>query len=83
MKSAFAAAISPILCRTFVWAEEHQLTNWAGNYTYSTNRLTYAGSREEVINLVKKFDRLKVLGTRHCFNDIADSRYQLISLTRR
>jgi len=32
-----------------------------------------AGSLEQVQEFVKKQSRLKVLGTRHCFNDIADS----------
>ncbi|HEY4148962.1 MAG TPA: D-arabinono-1,4-lactone oxidase [Chitinophagaceae bacterium] len=57
-----------------------ELKNWAGNHTYKTNLLRQAGSIEEVQSLVKKYPRLKVLGTRHCFNDIADSGGCLISL---
>ena len=56
------------------------LTNWAGNYRYSTDNLLPLTSIEQVRKLVKEHDSLKVLGTRHCFNDIADSTHALISL---
>ncbi len=56
------------------------LINWAGNLTYGTSSLLQAGSVEEARELVKKYDRLKVLGTRHCFNSIADSRDHFVSL---
>lgn len=57
-----------------------RLQNWAGNYTYGSARLHTAHSIEEAIGLVKTHRRLKVLGTRHCFNHIADSKDNLISL---
>jgi xylitol oxidase len=57
-----------------------ELKNWAGNFTYSTSQLHQPASIEEVAALVKRYDRLKVLGTRHCFNNIADSKDQLVSL---
>ena len=41
------------------------------------HRLT---SLEQVRKFVKEHDSLKVLGTRHCFNGIADSTHALISL---
>jgi xylitol oxidase len=57
-----------------------RLTNWAGNYTYSTDNLHRLASVEQVQGFVKGHDSLKVLGTRHCFNGIADSKQTLISL---
>jgi xylitol oxidase len=57
-----------------------KLTNWAGNYQYSTDNLRSFTSIEEVRKFVKEHDSLKVLGTRHCFNGIADSAHALISL---
>jgi xylitol oxidase len=57
-----------------------KLTNWAGNYTYSTNKLNRLASIQQVRAFVKRHDSLKVLGTRHCFNGIADSTRTLISL---
>lgn len=56
------------------------LTNWAGNYRYSTGRLAQATSVREVQDFVRAHERLKVLGSRHCFNGIADSTHQLLSL---
>ena len=54
-------------------AYQQQLTNWAGNLTFSTGNVFYPKTVEEVQTLVKQHDKLKVLGTRHCFNNIADS----------
>src|SRR4051794_28256363 len=56
------------------------LTNWAGNYRYATDNLHRLTSVEGVRKFVSGHDSLKVLGTRHCFNGIADSRRVLVSL---
>ena len=56
-----------------------QLTNWAGNYRYGTDNLHRLTSIEQVRKFVSEHDSLKVLGTRHCFNGIADSTHALIS----
>lgn len=58
------------------------LRNWAGNNIYSTENILYPLSVEEVIALVKRHQKLRVLGTRHSFNAIADSDAALISLAR-
>lgn len=60
--------------------QQTPLRNWAGNLTYSNSTIVYPRSTEEIQELVKKNDRVKVLGTRHCFNDIADSNGVFISL---
>jgi xylitol oxidase len=57
-----------------------RLTNWAGNYTYSTNNLHRLASVKQVREFVQGHEFFKVLGTRHCFNGIADSAHVLISL---
>lgn len=56
------------------------LTNWAGNITYSTERVHEARNLDEIRSCLRSYDKVKVLGTRHCFNTIADSRYNLLSL---
>lgn len=56
--------------------------NWAGNLTYGTTSVYEPSSVDEVIDLVKKLPRFRVLGTRHCFNQIADSKDHLISSRR-
>src|SRR6266436_34480 len=71
-----SSAISPFLTS----AAKDKLKNWAGNLEYSTDRLYSANSLEEVRSYVKKQNKLKVLGTRHCFNNIADSTDNFLSL---
>jgi len=61
------------------WQKDEQIKNWAGNLTYSTNKLYTPESTEQVQELVKQYEKLKVLGTRHCFNNIADSKDGLLS----
>ena len=56
------------------------LRNWAGNYRYGTNRMTSPTSVAQVQEFVRKHERFKVLGTRHCFNGIADSADAFLSL---
>ncbi len=56
------------------------LQNWAGNYTYSTQQVHYPTSVAAVQQLVRELPRLRALGTRHCFNGIADSNAHLVSL---
>lgn len=53
--------------------------NWAGNYTYKADNYYEPASKEELQQLVKKLDKQKALGSRHCFNDIADSPKNQIS----
>ena len=57
-----------------------KLKNWAGNLEYSTDRLYAPESIAQVAELVKKYPKVKALGTRHCFNTIADSKDNFISL---
>ena len=59
---------------------DERLRNWAGNLEYSTTNLFSARSFDEVAAAVAVRERLKVLGSRHCFNAIADSRDQFLSL---
>jgi alditol oxidase len=56
--------------------------NWAGNLTYSTDKLFEPGTVEEVQQVVKSSAKLRALGTRHSFNRIADSTAAQISLKR-
>ncbi len=71
---------SPFITSLSTWAAKPKLTNWAGNLSYSTDHLQEAASIEQVRSLLRKQDKVKVLGTRHCFNSIADSRHNLLSL---
>jgi xylitol oxidase len=75
-----AAMASPVIAPLLAWASKDKLKNWAGNLEYSTDRLYSANLLEEVRSYVKKQSKLKVLGSRHCFNNIADSAHELLSL---
>ena len=57
-----------------------QQKNWAGNLTYSAARLHYPKTVKEVQDLVKRSNKVRVLGSRHSFNDIADTPEDHISL---
>lgn len=55
-------------------------SNWAGNYTYRATQYHQPETVEQIQELVIRSNKLKALGTRHSFNDIADSPGDLISL---
>jgi xylitol oxidase len=56
--------------------------NWAGNHTYAAARLHCPETLDELRRLVAESQKLKVLGTRHSFNDIADTKGDQISLEK-
>ncbi len=70
----------PVVAPLLAWASSGKLKNWAGNLEYSTENLHSANSLEQVQQFVKGQSKLKALGTRHCFNNIADSTQALLSL---
>ncbi len=47
-------------------------SNWAGNQVYAADRVLRPESPAELRTLVERTPRLKPLGTRHSFNDVAD-----------
>src|SRR5450755_1631987 len=77
LSSAFMA--TPFIPSSPNKSMQEKLQNWSGNLTYSTSNVFYPKSVAEVQSLVKQLERLRGLGTRHCFNTIADSKYNLIS----
>jgi len=79
LKLASAMLASPILSPLLTWASD-KLKNWAGNIEYSTQNLHSSNSLDDIRQFVKEEGHLKVLGTRHCFNTIADSKYTFLSL---
>ncbi|MCO8303804.1 FAD-binding protein [Streptomyces sp. RKCA744] len=57
-------------------------TNWAGNITFSAARLHHPHTADELRRIVGSADRVRVLGTGHSFNRIADTDGDLVSLDR-
>ncbi|ASN50855.1 D-arabinono-1,4-lactone oxidase [Sinomonas sp. R1AF57] len=53
------------------------MKNWAGNLDYSAASVARPESTAELAELVaaaaRRGDRVKALGSRHCFNDVADT----------
>jgi alditol oxidase len=58
------------------------LTNWAGNYAFSAARLHEPVSIEQLRDIIRSVPRLRVLGSRHSFNDLPDTTGDLVSLAR-
>ena len=55
-------------------------SNWAGNYFYHAQQIHQPETVEQIQEIVRRSNKLKALGTRHSFNEIADSSGDLISL---
>lgn len=58
------------------------LTNWAGNFAYSTSQIYVPQTQSELQAWVAGCQQLRGLGTRHAFNTIADSPHHLVTLTQ-
>jgi xylitol oxidase len=54
--------------------------NWAGSYEYGASELLRPRSTEEVAAAVAGATRVRALGTRHSFNDLADTTGSLLTL---
>lgn len=54
--------------------------NWAGNIAYRARRVLRPGSLDELRDALAGSERVRVVGTRHSFNDIADTDGVQVSL---
>jgi len=57
-------------------------TNWATNITFNDSQTLHPESIEELAEVVLSHPHVKVRGTGHCFNTIADSRHTVVILDR-
>src|SRR5437868_490298 len=80
LKLASTMAATPVIAPLLKAMPDEKLKNWSGNFEFSTDRIANASSLEQVQNFVKAQNKLKALGTRHCFNKIADSKDNLLSM---
>ena len=80
LKACSAVLTSRVLSPVLTWSSKDKLTNWAGNIEYGTDKLYSAKSLKDVQDFVRNRNKLKVLGTHHCFNTIADSNSEFLSL---
>jgi xylitol oxidase len=58
----------------------HTATNWAGNIAFRAERVERPASLDELRGLVARSPKIRVLGSGHSFNDIADSSGSLVAL---
>src|SRR5258708_18292607 len=80
IKLLSALGANPVISPLLAWAAGDKLKNWAGNIDYSTENLYSANTVEQVRSFLTQHPKLKALGTRHCFNKIADSSDYFLSL---
>ena len=59
-----------------------ELRNWAGNILFSSDRVHHPETLAQVQEIVRTSRHVRVVGSRHSFNAIADSTGDLISLDR-
>ena len=55
-------------------------TNWADTYRYQARGIASCGTEEDLAALVSGGDQVRALGTRHSFNDVADTRGLLVEV---
>lgn len=55
--------------------------NWGGEYAYTARRVLAPRTVDEVSEAVQGSRRVHALGSRHSFNDVADTEGELITLT--
>jgi xylitol oxidase len=58
-----------------------ELRNWAGTYTYTAGGVVNARTVDDVRRAVLEGGRVRAVGTRHSFNDLADTAGTLISVS--
>lgn len=61
-------------------AEAAPGANWAGTLSYGARRLLHPHTVDELRDLVVGTDRVRALGSRHSFSDIADTTGDLVDL---
>jgi alditol oxidase len=54
--------------------------NWAGNVTYRASAIHRPETLDELKSLVAGAERIRALGTRHAFNELADTTGELVSV---
>jgi xylitol oxidase len=58
----------------------HELRNWSGTYAFTARELVAARTVDEVRRAVAAGGRVRAVGTRHSFHDLADNGATLVTL---
>src|ERR1700722_2756744 len=59
-----------------------ELLNWSGTYRFTAREVIAARTVDDVRRAVAAGGRVRALGTRHSFNDLADNGATLVSVTQ-
>ncbi|WP_345948945.1 FAD-binding protein [Mucilaginibacter sp. PAMB04274] len=81
MSSALLAGVAFTPFYSCFTPPKKRLKNWAENIEFSTDNLYYPESISEIQEIVKRCKKIRVFGSRHSFNRIADSDANMISLS--
>ncbi len=73
LKLSTALLAVPLIPKLISCVERKKIINWAGNIAYSTDNIINPRSVANLQENVKNNKKLRTLGTKHCFNTIADS----------
>src|SRR5262245_54145580 len=76
-RTATSTASSGIIGRDY----RGKMNNWAGNIAFGAQEIEAAASAGAASACVKAHERMKVLGTRHSFNGIADSTDRFVTVS--
>ncbi len=68
-----ASTFSPLVACFPEKKKQNGLANWAGNYQYQSEANVIPSNAEDFKSQLKRLKKAKALGTRHCFNNIADT----------
>ncbi len=79
LKLSTAILATPIIAPLVGCEKPEKLKNWAENLTYSTELVIRPRTIKDLMRNVREVTKFRTLGTRHCFNTIADSKDTLIS----
>jgi alditol oxidase len=79
LKLSATLIAAPFLAQLNGCKKPERIKNWAGNITYSTDNVVNPKGVKDLIANVKRVTKMRTLGTRHCFNTIANSKDNLIT----
>jgi alditol oxidase len=79
LKLSSALMATPFIPTMVACEERPLLKNWAENLTYSTENVINPKLMVDLQRNVRDLEKLRILGTRHCFNTIADSEDNLVT----
>lgn len=81
LKLSSIAMTGSLFAPPFLYRPDEEIgTNWAGNYRYKAKKLHEPDNIEQVQEIIRDSKKVHILGSRHSFNNIADSPVDLISL---